>query len=116
LLTGRPLIDHALALARGWSKDVAVAVRTTPFPADVPLLPDRWGEGPISGLASALDFAADRSLDAVLTMSCDSPFLPADLPARLGASLGDAMAALPVSADRLHPTCALWRSEAAAAL
>lgn len=116
LLAGRPLIDHALAFARGWSSDVAIAVRAPPFPADEPLLPDRWGEGPISGLASALDFAADRGLAAVLAIPVDSPFLPTDLPVKLAEALVGHAAAVPLSAGRTHPACALWRNEAAAAL
>lgn len=117
LLCGRPLIEHALALARQWSDDVAVAVkREGELPGlCVPTLADREGEGPIAGIASALRFAVAREAEAVLTIPCDEPFLPADLPGRLEQAL-TGQAAIPSSAGRLHPATALWSSAALSSL
>lgn len=115
LLAGRPLIEHALALARDWSDDVAVAVRA-PSAAlgDVPQLIDEEGDGPIAGIAGALRFAQARGLAAALTIPCDAPLLPEDLPERL--ALGPGKAAIPESGGRLHPASALWAAAALPAL
>jgi len=97
MLGGETLLGRALRIARGWSDDVLVADGTT----DVPGI-----EGPLGGLAGALGLGGD-----VLTIPCDMPFLPADLPERLDRQ-GEA-AALAESGGRLHPVCALWRARAA---
>lgn len=120
LLGGISLIDRALDFARAWSDDVAVSVRSadqiggaeTVRLTDVPEI-----EGPLAGLAAALRHAQAHGRPAVLTMPCDMPFLPADLPVALDAALGeDVAAAVASSGGRLHPVCALWQVRAAAAL
>lgn len=119
-LAGRSLLEHVLAQVRAWNLPCAVAVRD-PSQADLaaglPLLIDREGEGPIAGIASALRHAEALDLDAVLTLPCDTPLLPADLPVRLAAALVlPARAVIARSGGRLHPSCALWSREAAGSL
>jgi molybdopterin-guanine dinucleotide biosynthesis protein A len=118
-LGGETLIGRALARARLWSDAVAIAVRESSggYPAKVPLLVDDPEiDGPLAGIASALRHAAAIGRESVLTLPCDTPFLPGDLPERLEAAIGAAGAALAASGGALHPTCALWRSEAASSL
>jgi molybdopterin-guanine dinucleotide biosynthesis protein A len=67
--------------------------------------------GPLAGLAAALDWAGKQGADAALTIPCDMPCLPDDLPLRLEASLGDHAAALAASGNHLHPVCGLWRTD-----
>ncbi|MBW7902957.1 MAG: molybdenum cofactor guanylyltransferase [Rhodocyclaceae bacterium] len=66
--------------------------------------------GPLAGLHAALTHAA-RPLLA--TVPCDSPFLPADLVARLAAGLDAAGATIAVArtGGRLHPVFCLCRRE-----
>jgi molybdopterin-guanine dinucleotide biosynthesis protein A len=112
-LGGRTLLDRAIDRAQNWSDDVAVAVRDSCQlgEVEVPVLIDPPGlEGPLGGLASALRL--ERA--TVLTIPCDAPFLPDDLPKRLAAALPGRAAALAASGGRIHPTCALWRTEALA--
>jgi molybdenum cofactor guanylyltransferase len=97
LLGGETLLDRALGIARRWSDEVLVADGTTDAPGI---------EGPLGGVAAALALGGD-----ILTIPCDMPFLPDDLPDRLGAQ-GEA-AVLAESGGRLHPVCALWRASAA---
>lgn len=53
------------------------------------------------------------SCQRVLTIPCDTPpMLAADLLDRLSPALVGYRAAMPTSAGRLHPTCALWRADA----
>lgn len=114
-LGGRTLLARAVERARGWSDSVTVAARTTAQVGDpgVPVLIDRPGlEGPLGGLASAL--CLER--ETVLTIPCDAPFLPDDMPERLAAALAGHAAALAASSGRVHPVCGLWRTDALAQL
>ncbi len=89
VLGGRALIDHALGLARQWAGDVAISVRDADQVggAQVPLLIDDDGDGPIAGIASALRYAKAEGFEAVLTIPTDTPLLPQDLVDRLSATL-----------------------------
>ena len=115
------LVGHALDLARAFGHDVAVAVRAEDQVSGAVearlLLDDPTIEGPLAGLASALNFARGIGATRVLTLPCDTPFLPADLAARLQATLRPSLAVVVArSAGRAHPTCALWRTGALDAL
>lgn len=119
-LSGRSLLSHALAKARGWSACIAVCVRS---PAQVEaegvrLLIDAPDvAGPLAGLAAALDWAVQEGCDRVLVIPCDMPFLPDDLAGRLAANLGaDHGVAVAVSDGRWHPVCAVWRTSIRALL
>lgn len=110
------LVAHALARARAWSSNVAVAVRSADQvagEADAPLiLDDPAIAGPAAGLASAFDFSRRTGAARLLILPCDAPGLPADLLARLEDALdlqGDALVAMASSGGTLHPVCALWR-------
>jgi molybdenum cofactor guanylyltransferase len=80
--------------------------------------------GPLAGLHACLTWAQAETPDArfVATVPVDTPFLPADLVARLMAALGaaGARAAIASSEGRQHPVVGVWdvtlRNEAAAAL
>lgn len=107
------LVARALALARGYADEVAVAVRNAEQLGDgvgAPLLFDhRDIPGPLAGLASALAFARARGAAWVQLLACDMPCLPADLTCRLAAALAEgAVVALPASNGRLHPVCGRW--------
>lgn len=115
MLAGRTLLDRAIERAMRWSDRVVIAARSREQVAGValPVVIDPPGvAGPLAGLASARE--AGRVL--VLTIPCDMPFLPDDLPARLSAGLPGHAAALAASGGRVHPVCGLWRSEALADL
>jgi molybdopterin-guanine dinucleotide biosynthesis protein A len=115
------LIGRALAQARAFGGEVAIAVREesqVEGAVEAHLLLDEPGiEGPLAGLASALRFARGIGADCVLTLPCDAPSLPSDLAARLADGLGpEPGVAVARSNGRLHPTCALWRVTALDAL
>lgn len=64
--------------------------------------------GPLAGLQAALRGAQN---DLVMSVPCDTPFLPPDLVTRLYWALGDAEAAAAVVAGRRQPAIALYRKE-----
>jgi molybdopterin-guanine dinucleotide biosynthesis protein A len=64
--------------------------------------------GPLAGFERGLDYAKH---ELVVTVPCDSPFLPTDLVARLRAALERAQAELAVAktGDQAHPVFCLMR-------
>lgn len=113
MLGDQRLIDRARHWADQQSDAVALAVRTgdSDWGTGLPLLHDAEADiGPISALHSALREGARQGREAVLLIGCDLPFLPDNLIARLSSALPGHGAAMPISAGRLHPMAALWRS------
>lgn len=71
LFGGTTLADHAAAAIAPFVDEV-VRVGGTDGIADLPAP----GLGPLGGIAAALDHAATRGFDAVLTTGCDMPSVP----------------------------------------
>lgn len=116
LLGGEQLIDRAVRKARIWSATLAVAVRDAAQVrgSKVEVIQDRWDvEGPLGGLASALQFALARDCELILTIPADMPFLPDDLLNRLAAAIADQSCVLSSSGGHVHPVCSLWNVSAA---
>jgi molybdenum cofactor guanylyltransferase len=120
ILGGRSLLARSLDHTRSYSSHIAVAtnrLNQDDLPAGTDCLVDEADHiGPISGLSSALNYAAARDASHVLIMPCDTPFLPEDLMSRLSTSIGTAGAAVAASNMRVHAACSLWRVDAAALL
>ncbi len=81
-------------------------------------LPDH--PGPLGGILAALEWAAAEAsgTEWVVTVPCDTPFLPTDLAERLHAARirDGAVLACAASAGRTHPVVALWPVNLAPAL
>ena len=120
LLAGTCLIEYALDIAQRWSPRVALSVKGATVTFDrfgVPQLADQEESGPIAGIAAALSFARTEGVNHVLTIPCDTPFLPLDLHDRLSDALSrSGRAAIASSGGRLHPSCALWDADTSLAL
>jgi len=112
-LAGRPLAAHALDRLE---PQVEAVLLNANRHADeyarlgarvVPDTIDGYA-GPLAGLLAGLEAATS---DLVVTAPCDSPFVPADLVARLRRGLEDARAELAVAhdGDRLQPVFMLVR-------
>lgn len=118
-LQGRPLVAHvldrlrpqvdALIVNANQNQDTYVALGT-PYGARV--VPDAVGgfAGPLAGLHAGM---AAATTPLCVTVPCDSPFLPADLVARLRDALEAAAAQLAVAKtfDQPHPVFALVRRD-----
>jgi len=80
-LAGRPLIEHGLARLAGQgtlyvSGDSQLAARyDLPFIAD-----ESEGNGPMGGIAAALQRAKSDGFAAIISVPCDAPFCPPTLP------------------------------------
>jgi molybdopterin-guanine dinucleotide biosynthesis protein A len=103
LLVGRPLIQHVIdrvdpdALC-GDAQDLALY--------GLPVFPDGLpGLGPLAGVAAAMRAAEAVGRRAVLTVPCDTPFVPLDLAQRFARAGAPALAR---SGGKDHPSVALW--------
>ncbi len=78
---------------------------------DIPILPDlvEGFAGPLAGIATALQWATQNGFSQVVSAAADTPFFPADLVARLTASISDRHAiALASTGGNVHPVFGLW--------
>lgn len=117
-LGGRPLLAHLLERLAPQAGPLALNLNAD-LPAfarfGLPVLPDLLPDwpGPLAGILAAMDWAEDLGADCVLTVAGDTPFLPADLGARLAQARGGSGLALAASLDaegtpRVHPVIGLW--------
>ena len=113
-LDAMSLLARAVEKAAQWTDEVSLVVHSPKqIPSSsLPQLIDVPGiEGPLGGLAAALNWAEAIGVEFLLTIPCDMPFLPDDLVRRLVGAIGGASAAIAASNGRLHPVCGLWRSD-----
>lgn len=111
LLHGRPLIQWVLDSIHSQSSEILISANSSRaeysafgYSVIVDRLPE--GAGPLAGLQSAL-LAARQ--EWVVSVPCDTPFLPEDLVVRLYAAIDDAEAAVAVADGKRQPTIALYR-------
>ncbi|HWT09680.1 MAG TPA: molybdenum cofactor guanylyltransferase MobA [Roseomonas sp.] len=117
LLGGRPMLDHALS--RLAPQVAAVILNANGDPArfaahGLPVVADGLPDhpGPLAGILAALDWAAAQRPDLpwLVSVPGDSPFIPADLVARLHGAR--AAAGVPLACARsdgqTHPPVGLW--------
>jgi len=114
-LGGRPMIAHALERLRPQVGSILINAnqnhdRYAAF--GVPVVVDAIGgfAGPLAGLHAGMTRA---TTPYVVTVPCDSPFLPTDLVARLatGIAANDAQVAIAKTLDQPHPVFALVRRD-----
>ncbi len=110
-LAGRPMVEYVLdALAPQVGALMINANRNAEVYAGYgyPVVPDLMGgyHGPLAGMAAAMQAA---QTPYIATVSCDSPFIPAELVGRLAQALETQGAELSVahSGGRLEPVFAL---------
>ena len=117
-LGGQRLVDHVIDRLRPQVGALVVNANGNPsrlaameLPVIADSMPDR--PGPLAGVLAGLDYAAAHGVDFVLSVAGDTPFLPADLVARLQMAAGPTGLAIAASPDaqgqiRQHPTIGLW--------
>ena len=109
LLGGKPMIDHVIARLAPQVVEIIINANQnleSYAKFGYPVAPDVTGgyAGPLAGLQAGLQ-AAGHPL--VVTVPCDSPFLPLDLVARLAAAIGDNDLAVAKTGAQAHPVFAL---------
>ena len=113
-LDGRPVLSHVIERFRPQVGRLILNAngdlsRFASFGLEVVADREIPGQGPLSGILTALEWAKRHAPDctAVATVSTDVPFLAPNLIQRLEAERGDGVA-IAVSAGRRHPTIAIW--------
>lgn len=118
LLHAKPMIEHVLERLRPQVDEIVINAnqnleRYRTFGHRV--VSDAIGgfAGPLAGLHAGLQAITSP---LAVTVPCDSPFLPADLVARLQKHLGSNDLAVAKTGDQAHPVFALVRQSVAANL
>lgn len=110
VLHGRPLLAWVLDAIREQSDEVLISAngnRGEYAGFGYPVIADQMpGLGPLAGLQAALHHAQH---DRIVSVPCDTPYLPGDLIAWLSATVGDAEAAVAAVEGRRQPAIALYR-------
>lgn len=76
-------------------------------------IPDKLqSAGPLAALCSVLQVAGLQGWPMVATVSCDTPFIPINIVAKLGAMLNGHDCSVASRHGVPHPTCALWATRA----
>jgi len=114
-LDGKPMVAHVLARLAPQVAAILVNANQNVERYDAfgyPVVSDAVGgfAGPLAGLHAGMTAAKSAF---VVTVPCDSPFLPMDLVARLAAALerADAQLAVARTFDQPHPVFALVRRD-----
>lgn len=111
LVRRRSIIDRVIATLKGQVADIAVnanAGNDAFGAAGFPVIGDLRCEirSPLAGLHAALMYADSAGHEAVVTVPCDTPFLPADLVERLSAA--SQLSAVAASAGQQHWLTGFW--------
>jgi len=115
VLGGRKLLDYVVERIRPQVRSMvlnangdAARFATWRLPVVADPLPDF--PGPLAGVLAGMRWAAGEGATTLLSVPTDTPFLPADLVARLEAERSSAGVpiACAASGGRTHPVVALW--------
>ena len=122
-LDGRPLLSHVLDRIRPQASLLLINSNSDPslfrdfgLPVRPDTLPDR--PGPLAGILTGLIWAAEQEATHLVTVPCDTPFLPHDLVVRLKHDLYRSSAEIAIARDpgQSHPVIALWPVQLSAQL
>jgi len=110
-LRGKPMVEHVLARLRPQVAEIIINANQnveTYEKLGHRVVRDEIGgfAGPLAGLHAGLKAAAHP---LVVTVPCDSPFLPDDLVQRLNAALKDHDLAVAKTGEQPHPVFALMK-------
>jgi molybdopterin-guanine dinucleotide biosynthesis protein A len=112
-LRGKPMVEWVLARFTPQVSEIIInANQNVPAYAKYEhrVVSDQIGgfAGPLAGLHAGLNAA---KYPLVVTVPCDSPFLPSDLVSRLSNELGNRDLAVAKTGDQAHPVFALMKRE-----
>lgn len=110
-LDGKPMLTHVLDRVSPQARAVLINSNSPPelfAEFGWPVLPDTIAgfQGPLAGLLTGMIWAAQAGETHILSVPCDTPFLPHDLAERLGD--GPSGIAIACDGERRHPVIGLW--------
>jgi molybdopterin-guanine dinucleotide biosynthesis protein A len=110
-LAGRPLISHALELARSVTEKIKIVGDPNTFASFGTVIPDIYpARGPLAGIHAAL---SNTATDYNLILAVDLPFLQPHCLKYLitEAKSSSAVVTVPSAEGHLHPLCAVYRKQ-----
>ena len=112
---GKPLLAHVLARIAPQCGDILLNTNSDPRRFRIfgmPIAGDVTSGflGPLAGLLTGLRWARAQGAGSLVSVPCDTPFLPRDLVARLAEARARSGARIAIAADgmRSHPVIGLW--------
>lgn len=116
MLGGTPLLQWVVDRVRPHVGQLAIS--GDPKPGFIlPVIADeRPNAGPLSALCSIMAWAEWKNFPLVMTLSCDTPFIPRDIAGVLRKTLEDHDCAVASRGGVIHPTCALWKTASRAVI
>ena len=117
-IAGRPILNHVIERLEPQCARLILNANGDParFAAfGLPVIADDVPDfaGPMAGVLAALDWTALRhpTIEWVVSVAADCPFLPRDLVSRMQAERAtvDAELAVAASGDQSHPVIGLWK-------
>lgn len=107
-LRGKKILDHII---ERFEPQVARLILNANRPIDTSLevVPDIVSaHGPLGGLYSAFTFAKENGYSQIVTVPCDTPFIPDDFVSKL-LEQSENPITVAKSQERIHPVLALWQ-------
>lgn len=121
-LRGRPLVEWVIDALRPQGTEIVIsangnlsAYAVFGYPVVQDTVPGH--AGPLAGVLAAMQYTSDQAgSEWVVSVPCDTPYLPGDLVARLRKAAGEGQAAVAVANGRRQPTVAIYRRQVLPAL
>lgn len=111
------LLEHMIDIASSISTIVAIngsykdARQFSHLP--FPYISDREQKGPLSGILNALNWGKKNQYNAIITLPCDTPFIPIEWIFYLYKQFlrSESSAIFSQSKHGLHPLCGVWSTQ-----
>lgn len=110
LLKNKPILEHIIDRLRPQVSDLIINSNNPDVlnQYDLEVVPDiKAGLGPLGGLSAALSYAKRKGYEKIVTVPCDTPFIPNDFLEKL-LNNDNQKAVVAKSSGRLHPVIGLW--------
>jgi len=105
---GKTLINHISERLSPQVTNLIINAQDPNILEGFKVVPDQESHlGPIGGIYSALKYALENDYRKIVTVPCDTPFIPYDFVEKL-LGIKDSSCVIACSGGRLHPVLGLW--------
>jgi molybdopterin-guanine dinucleotide biosynthesis protein A len=112
-LGGKKILSHIIERFEPQVSTLILNAQDTGIECSLEVVPDTILDpqgnpyGPLGGLFTAIEYAKQKGYEAVVTVPCDTPFIPHDFVERLSKH-NNASIVVANSNGRMHPVLAKW--------
>ncbi|MCC3861801.1 molybdenum cofactor guanylyltransferase MobA [Pseudemcibacter aquimaris] len=107
MLGERPILDHIIARIEPQASKILFNCNKEIDVSLTVIRDQKPNLGPLGGIQAALEYAKEKGYNSVITVACDTPFIPENLTSRLQSLEGNPLV-IAASNGRLHPVVARW--------